>query len=116
MIIPYNLLFLIFLAVKHDCVFGDDFDLAEISLVSDVCSLSLSLQGTLHVHTHLLIRRVYAQVIKQLDRPIVYSLSPGTSVTPAMAKSVSGLANMYRITGDDWDTWNDIVSHFDITR
>ncbi|XP_022131687.1 uncharacterized protein LOC111004803 [Momordica charantia] len=76
--------------VKHDCVFGDDFDLAEISLVSDV--------------------------IKQLDRPIVYSLSPGTSVTPAMAKSVSGLANMYRITGDDWDTWNDIVSHFDITR
>ena len=56
------------------------------------------------------------QVLKQLNRPILYSLSPGTSVTPAMAKGVSGLVNMYRITGDDWDTWNDIVSHFDVTR
>ncbi|XP_022951774.1 uncharacterized protein LOC111454511 [Cucurbita moschata] len=76
--------------VKHDCVFGDDLDLPEISFVSDV--------------------------LKQLNRPILYSLSPGTSVTPAMAKAVSGLVNMYRITGDDWDTWNDIVSHFDVTR
>ncbi|CAK9312395.1 unnamed protein product [Citrullus colocynthis] len=76
--------------VKHDCIFGDDLDLDEITFVSDV--------------------------LKQLSSTIVYSLSPGTSVTPAMAKAVSGLANMYRITGDDWDTWNDIASHFDVTR
>ncbi|KAM7269004.1 hypothetical protein ACFE04_024501 [Oxalis oulophora] len=76
--------------VKHDCVFGDDLDIDEISFVSEV--------------------------LKKLDRPIWYSLSPGTSVTPAMAKDVSGLANMYRITGDDWDTWADVVSHFDVSR
>ncbi|OMO60281.1 Glycoside hydrolase, clan GH-D [Corchorus capsularis] len=76
--------------VKNDCVFGDDLDVAEISFVSEV--------------------------LRNLDRPILYSLSPGTSVTPAMAKEVSGLVNMYRITGDDWDTWKDVVSHFDVTR
>ena len=57
-----------------------------------------------------------AQVLKELNRPIVYSLSPGTIVTPAMAKLVSGLVNMYRITGDDWDTWGDVLAHFDVTR
>lgn len=51
-----------------------------------------------------------------LDRPILYSLSPGTSVTPTMAKDISPLVNMYRITGDDWDTWGDVASHFSVTR
>ncbi|KAK4785422.1 hypothetical protein SAY86_002111 [Trapa natans] len=76
--------------VKHDCVFGDDLDVDEITFVSDV--------------------------LQQLNRPILYSLSPGTSVTPAMAKSISGLVNMYRITGDDWDNWGDVVAHFDVSR
>lgn len=76
--------------VKHDCVFGDDLDVHEISFVSEV--------------------------LKELNRPILYSLSPGTSVTPAMAKEVSGLVNMYRITGDDWDTWGDVAFHFNVTR
>ncbi|KAE8688340.1 O-fucosyltransferase family protein isoform 1 [Hibiscus syriacus] len=76
--------------VKNDCVFGDDLDINEITFVSEV--------------------------LQKLDRPILYSLSPGTSVTPAMAKEVSGLVNVYRITGDDWDTWRDVLSHFDVTR
>ncbi|XP_051122041.1 uncharacterized protein LOC127245295 [Andrographis paniculata] len=76
--------------VKHDCVFGDDFDPDEITFVSGL--------------------------IKKSGRPVVYSLSPGTSVTPAMANNVSSLANMYRITGDDWDKWPDVAAHFDITR
>nr|XP_023883853.1 uncharacterized protein LOC111996137 isoform X3 [Quercus suber] len=76
--------------VKHDCVFGDDLDINEITYVSEV--------------------------LKQLDRPMLYSLSPGTGVTPSMAKDVSELVNMYRITGDDWDTWADVVAHFNITR
>ncbi|XP_075482916.1 uncharacterized protein LOC142523153 isoform X2 [Primulina tabacum] len=76
--------------VKHDCVFGDDLDLDEISYVS--------------------------KVLSGLNHSVLYSLSPGTSVTPAMAKSVNGLVNMYRITGDDWDTWGDVASHFDISR
>ncbi|XWS69101.1 hypothetical protein CRYUN_Cryun04dG0150400 [Craigia yunnanensis] len=76
--------------VKHDCVFGDDLDIDEITFVSEV--------------------------LRRLDRPILYSLSLGTSVTPAMAKDVSGLVNMYMITGDDWDSSRDVVSHFNVTR
>jgi hypothetical protein len=37
-------------------------------------------------------------------------------VTPSMAKDVSGLVNMYRITKDDWDNWDDVKSHFDVSR
>lgn len=76
--------------VKHDCVFGDDLNIDEISFVS--------------------------KVLSEINRPILYSLSPGTSVTPSMAKGVSSLVNMYRITGDDWDTWGDVASHFDVSR
>lgn len=76
--------------VKNDCVFGEDLDTEEISFVSEV--------------------------LRKLSRPILYSLSPGTSVTPAMAKEISGLVNMYRITGDDWDKWEDVAAHFDVTR
>jgi len=43
-------------------------------------------------------------------------VSPGKYVTPAMAKDVSGLVNMYRITGDDFDAWDDVKAHFDISR
>ncbi|XWS63741.1 hypothetical protein CRYUN_Cryun06bG0127700 [Craigia yunnanensis] len=76
--------------VKNDCVFGDDLDIDEITFVSEI--------------------------LRKLDRPILYSLSPGGNASPAMAKGVSGLVNMYRITGDDWDTWKDVVFHFDVTR
>ncbi|XP_042500713.1 uncharacterized protein LOC122078683 isoform X2 [Macadamia integrifolia] len=76
--------------VKHDCVFGDDLDVKEISHVSEV--------------------------LKELDHRILYSISPGSSVTPAMAKDVSSLVNMYRITGDDWDTWGDVAAHFNKSR
>ncbi|XP_026442401.1 alpha-galactosidase-like [Papaver somniferum] len=76
--------------VKHDCVFGDDLDVDEISTVSEI--------------------------LKRLDHRIVYSLSPGTSATPAMAKQVSSLVNMYRVTADDWDRWDHVAAHFDVSR
>lgn len=76
--------------VKHDCVFGDDLDLNEITVVSEV--------------------------LNELSRPIIYSLSPGTNAKPIIAKEVSGLVNMYRVTGDDWDTWNDVSAHFNVAR
>ncbi|KAI6694932.1 hypothetical protein NL676_022642 [Syzygium grande] len=75
---------------KNDCVSGNDLNINEITYISEV--------------------------LKELDRPILYSVSPGTSVTPDMAKAVSGLSNMYRITGDDWDTWADVSAHFDVAR
>ncbi|XP_058079032.1 uncharacterized protein LOC131227277 [Magnolia sinica] len=76
--------------VKHDCVFGQDLNVDEIHFVSEV--------------------------LKKLDRPVVYSLSPGTSVTPAMAAEVRHLVNMYRVTGDDWDSWADVETHFNVSR
>ena len=110
-------------------VFGDDLDINEISVVSEVIwippSLSSFFPHTLLSHLLYFVQNLngwlitwcaLAQVLKQLNRPILYSLSPGTSVTPAMAKAVSGLTNMYRITGDDWDSWGDVVAHFDVTR
>lgn len=56
------------------------------------------------------------QFWREHNRPIIYSLSPGTGVTPTMAKEINDLVNMYRITGDDWDSWQDVTSHFDISR
>ncbi|KAJ7284297.1 hypothetical protein O6H91_Y339300 [Diphasiastrum complanatum] len=77
--------------VKHDCVFGeDDLSLDEITTVSEA--------------------------IVNTGRPMVYSLSPGVLATPSMGKLVDNLVDMYRATGDDWDTWNDLESHFDVAR
>ncbi|QHN77036.1 Alpha-galactosidase [Arachis hypogaea] len=81
--------------------------------------------GFMSVNTSLgarkaLLRSLYEQyaswVLRKLDRSIVYSLSPGTSVTPAMAKDVIGLVSMYLITGDDWNTKWDVKGYFDVTR
>eukprot|EP00252_Welwitschia_mirabilis_P005186 TRINITY_DN15676_c0_g1_i2.p1 TRINITY_DN15676_c0_g1~~TRINITY_DN15676_c0_g1_i2.p1 ORF type:complete len:650 (-),score=72.73 TRINITY_DN15676_c0_g1_i2:333-2282(-) len=76
--------------IKHDCVFGDDLNIGEITTVSEI--------------------------LKVLRGPIVYSISPGTHATPAMAKSISSLVNMYRVTADDWDSWSDVYSHFNVAR
>ncbi|KAJ6329633.1 hypothetical protein OIU77_011162 [Salix suchowensis] len=78
------------LLVKHDCVFGNDLDVDEITSVSEV--------------------------LQKLNRPILYSVSPGVIPTPVMKKDISGLVNMYRVTGDDWDTWGDVAARFDVPR
>ncbi|KAJ8484156.1 hypothetical protein OPV22_016641 [Ensete ventricosum] len=76
--------------VKLDCVFGDDLDSKEIITVSEL--------------------------LRDLDRPVLLSISPGTNVTPSMAGSIGAYMDMYRITADDWDKWTDVASHFDISR
>ncbi|PIA30292.1 hypothetical protein AQUCO_05600012v1 [Aquilegia coerulea] len=76
--------------VKNDCVFGDNLEAHEIDVVS--------------------------KVLQELDRPMLYSLSPGVSATPNMANGVGNLVNMYRITGDDWDSWEDVEAHFNVSR
>ncbi|KAJ6319335.1 hypothetical protein OIU78_014868 [Salix suchowensis] len=76
------------IGVKHDCVFGNDLDVDEITSVSEV--------------------------LQKLNRPILYSVSPGVIPTPVMKKDISGLVNMYRVTGDDWDTWGDVAARFDV--
>eukprot|EP00249_Psilotum_nudum_P018944 c27030_g2_i1 orf=978-2936(+) len=77
--------------VKHDCVFGiNDLSVHEIKATS--------------------------QAIAATGRPMVYSISPGVLATPAMAKLISGFVNMFRITSDDWDSWNDVQLHFNVAR
>ncbi|KAL3685861.1 hypothetical protein R1sor_003883 [Riccia sorocarpa] len=77
--------------IKHDCVFGAaDLSVGEITAVS--------------------------QAITKTGRPIVYSLSPGVRATPSMGKDVADLVHMYRVTGDDWDTWRDVLLHFGVAR
>ncbi|CAN6464209.1 unnamed protein product [Victoria cruziana] len=76
--------------VKHDCVYGDDLNLEEIEIVSEI--------------------------LKAKENPILYSISPGTHVTLEMAEKVKEAVNMYRVTGDDWDSWRDLALHFDIAR
>uniref|UniRef100_A0A0E0JJK6 Alpha-galactosidase n=1 Tax=Oryza punctata TaxID=4537 RepID=A0A0E0JJK6_ORYPU len=75
--------------VKVDCIFGTDYSPKEIITISEL--------------------------LQELDRPIILSISPGTEVTPALAKNISQHVNMYRITGDDWDNWKDVSSHFDVS-
>ncbi|GJY53265.1 melibiase family protein [Tanacetum coccineum] len=58
--------------LKHDCVFGDDFELEEINEV---------------------IRAPHYQ-----------------------GKASCTHVNMYRVTGDDWDNWGDVASHFAVSR
>ncbi|WVZ85208.1 hypothetical protein U9M48_032158 [Paspalum notatum var. saurae] len=75
--------------VKVDCIFGTDYSPEEIITVSEL--------------------------LQEIDRPIILSLSPGTEVTPALAENISDHVNMYRITGDDWDNWKDVSSHFAVS-
>ncbi|XP_066356946.1 probable alpha-galactosidase B isoform X2 [Miscanthus floridulus] len=75
--------------VKVDCIFGTDYSPEEIITISEL--------------------------LQEIDRPIILSISPGTSVTPALAENISDHVNMYRITGDDWDNWKDVSSHFGVS-
>ncbi|KAM3296824.1 hypothetical protein ACQJBY_038926 [Aegilops geniculata] len=76
--------------VKLDCIFGADYSPKEIVTVSEI--------------------------LKELERPVVLSISPGTAVTPALAENITRHVDMYRVTGDDWDSWKDVRPHFDVAR
>ncbi|VAI60708.1 unnamed protein product [Triticum turgidum subsp. durum] len=76
--------------VKLDCIFGTDYSPKEIMAVSET--------------------------LKELERPVILSISPGTEVTPALAENITQHVDMYRITGDDWDSWKDVRPHFDVAR
>eukprot|EP00966_Prymnesium_polylepis_P258923 5980467-Prymnesium_polylepis.1 len=78
--------------LKNDCVFGDQFAPDQIAAQSTAITRS--------------------------GRPMVYSLSPGATEKGAsgaevgLARQVAGMVNMYRVTGDDWDAWGAVDSHF----
>jgi hypothetical protein len=78
--------------IKNDCVFGNQFVPDQILAQS--------------------------AAIERSGRPIIYSLSPGATDKGAsgeetkLAMQISDKVNMYRVTGDDWDTWGAVDSHF----
>ncbi|KAG6544274.1 hypothetical protein Mapa_014277 [Marchantia paleacea] len=76
--------------VKHDCVFGTDLELAEVITVSEI--------------------------LADLARPVLYSLSPGVGTSTELANQVGQYVNAYRVTGDTWDQWNQVRNHFDVAR
>lgn len=55
------------------------------------------------------------RAISRCKREIVLSLSPGPALL-TQAGHLSRYANMWRITGDFWDRWEDIREMFDICR
>ena len=40
----------------------------------------------------------------------------GTSVTLALAEGISENLDLYRVTGDDCDKWDDVAYHFNVAR
>ncbi len=53
------------------------------------------------------------KAIAQCGRPMVLSLSCGEAPL-GMAIHLDSLANMYRISGDFWDRWDDVAHMFDL--
>jgi len=77
--------------LKNDCIFGNQF-----------------MPDQIHAQ---------AQAIEKTGRTMVYSLSPGggdTADNVHRAQQISHDVNMYRVTGDDWDTWGAVDSHFTV--
>jgi hypothetical protein len=53
------------------------------------------------------------KAIDKCGRPIVLSTSPGPT-DPAHADQISTLANMWRVSNDRWDRWEDLDQQFDL--
>lgn len=57
-----------------------------------------------------------AKAIKKSNRTIVLSLSPGRHLSLNNVNHLRQNANLWRISGDMWDTWQDIEEAFKICR
>ncbi len=53
--------------------------------------------------------------IEQCARPMVYSLSPGRTPLEE-ADDVRAMANMWRISGDFWDSWPKLLDQFELCK
>eukprot|EP01047_Picozoa_sp_COSAG01_P038566 COSAG01_NODE_3135_length_6528_cov_7.013841_7_plen_120_part_00 len=60
--------------------------------------------------------KAQSKSILKTQRDIVYSLSPGSGMSATMdkAKEIHSVVNMYRVTGDDWDSWKALQGHFGV--
>jgi alpha-galactosidase len=58
----------------------------------------------------------YAGALQRCGRPIVLSLSPGNDVPIDRADHLREHCEMWRISADFWDRWEDLVAQFAICR
>lgn len=65
-----------------------------------------------HAHEIEGVRRAIASV----DRPIVLSLSPGVNLTTDHAVHLQQHCEVFRISGDFWDRWEDLKAQFEICK
>lgn len=56
----------------------------------------------------------YSRAIRHSGRDIVFSLSPGVDVDLANAPHLKQHAEMWRISADFWDRWEDLKAQFDL--
>jgi hypothetical protein len=56
----------------------------------------------------------YSRAIRRSGRNIVFSLSPGVDVDLANAAHLKQHAEMWRISADFWDRWEDLKAQFDL--
>jgi len=56
-----------------------------------------------------------AEAIRQVDRPILLSLSPGPAPTENV-KHMKSVAQMWRISADFWDNWKELKEQFVLCR
>jgi hypothetical protein len=55
----------------------------------------------------------FARAVERSGRPMVLSLSPGTDLPVAQAEHLARHAQLWRISDDLWDRWDDVAAQFD---
>lgn len=54
----------------------------------------------------------YAAAIARCGRPVTLSLSPGTALSTVHVDHLRASAQMWRVSGDLWDRWDDLLEQF----
>lgn len=54
------------------------------------------------------------EALEKTGRDMVLSLSPGAGVGPEDAEFLQSRAELWRVTGDLWDDWEDVVPKFEV--
>jgi hypothetical protein len=57
----------------------------------------------------------YRTAIRSFGKPIIFSISPGNYMTVADAPHAAQNTDMFRITGDLWDSWSSMLKEFKMT-
>lgn len=57
-----------------------------------------------------------SQALGSVNRPIVLSLSPGVDLTTDHSEHLKQYCELFRISADFWDRWQDLYAQFDICK